>query len=132
MIIIIIITSTITIIIITSTIIIISSIYLTLGQVHGREPNKYIPVEKMIEMGLEKLVQQCDSKVRCRVTYISYYYYIDVSIICIYVLLFLCSNNQHPYLSKHLSIYLSIHLSIFPSICLSIYSSISLSIYSSI
>jgi len=33
------------------------------GQVHGREPNKYIPVEKMIEMGLEKLVQQCDSKV---------------------------------------------------------------------
>ena len=65
--------------------------YLTLGQVHGREPNKYIPVEKMIEMGLEKLVQQCDSKVRCSVTHISYYY-IDVSIICIYELLFIYTS----------------------------------------
>jgi elongation factor 3 len=32
------------------------------GQIQGREPNKYIPLEKMVEMGLEKLVQQCDAK----------------------------------------------------------------------
>jgi len=32
------------------------------GQVVGREPNKYIPLEKMIEMGLSKLVQQCDAR----------------------------------------------------------------------
>lgn len=32
------------------------------GQTPGREPNKYIPLEKMNEMGLQKLVQQCDAK----------------------------------------------------------------------
>jgi elongation factor 3 len=32
------------------------------GQVHGREPNKYITLEKMTEMGLIKLVQQCDAR----------------------------------------------------------------------
>jgi elongation factor 3 len=33
-----------------------------IGQVHGREPNKYISLEKMNEMGLQKLVQQCDTR----------------------------------------------------------------------
>mmetsp|Transcript_4722 Transcript_4722/g.10315 ORF Transcript_4722/g.10315 Transcript_4722/m.10315 type:complete len:1185 (-) Transcript_4722:291-3845(-) len=33
-----------------------------IGQIVGREPNKYIPVEKMVEMGLNHLVQQCDAK----------------------------------------------------------------------
>lgn len=28
-----------------------------------RDDNKYIPLEKMIEMGLQKLVQQCDAKI---------------------------------------------------------------------
>ena len=34
-----------------------------IGQNPLREPNKYIPLEQMIEMGLQKLVQQCDTKV---------------------------------------------------------------------
>ena len=34
-----------------------------IGQNPAREPNKYITVEKMIEMGHSKLVQQCDAKV---------------------------------------------------------------------
>jgi len=33
------------------------------GQNPKREPNKYIPLETMIEMGLQKLVQQCDAKI---------------------------------------------------------------------
>jgi elongation factor 3 len=33
-----------------------------IGQIVGREPNKYIPVEKMIELGLEKAVQECDAR----------------------------------------------------------------------
>lgn len=32
------------------------------GQIQGREPNKYIPLEKMVELGLLKLVQQCDTR----------------------------------------------------------------------
>jgi len=32
------------------------------GQIVGREPNKYIPLDKMVELGLEKLVLQCDAK----------------------------------------------------------------------
>lgn len=34
-----------------------------IGQNPAREPNKYITVEKMVEMGHSKLVQQCDAKV---------------------------------------------------------------------
>ena len=33
------------------------------GQNPAREPNKYIPVEKLIELGYSKLVQQCDTKI---------------------------------------------------------------------
>lgn len=36
------------------------------GQIDGREPNKYIPLEKMLEMGLSKQVQQCDEQVIAR------------------------------------------------------------------
>jgi elongation factor 3 len=34
-----------------------------IGQNPVREPNKYIPLEQMVEMGLQKLVQQCDTKI---------------------------------------------------------------------
>ena len=33
------------------------------GQNPAREPNKYIPLEEMIGMGLQKLVEQCDAKI---------------------------------------------------------------------
>jgi elongation factor 3 len=34
-----------------------------IGQNPAREPNKYVPLEQMAEMGLQKLVEQCDARI---------------------------------------------------------------------